>query len=43
MITSNSLRKHYKGNEYKVLTLATHTETGEAMVVYQDISHPEKV
>jgi hypothetical protein len=27
--------KHFKGNEYEVLALATHSETGERMVVYR--------
>ena len=27
--------KHYKGNVYKVLHIAIHTETVEEMVVYQ--------
>lgn len=27
--------KHYKGNEYKVLHIARHSETLEEMVVYQ--------
>lgn len=27
--------KHYKGNEYKVLGVASHSETLEKMVVYQ--------
>ena len=27
--------RHYKGNEYMVLHLATHSETMEQMVVYQ--------
>ena len=27
--------RHFKGNEYQVLYNATHSETGEAMVVYQ--------
>lgn len=27
--------KHYKGNEYKVLAIAKHSETLEDMVVYQ--------
>lgn len=27
--------KHYKGNEYRVLAIATHSETLEKMVVYQ--------
>jgi hypothetical protein len=27
--------RHYKGGEYEVLGVATHTETGERVVVYQ--------
>ncbi len=27
--------RHFKGNDYKVLALAEHTETGEECVVYQ--------
>ncbi|MDQ2075360.1 DUF1653 domain-containing protein [Marinimicrobium sp. ABcell2] len=27
--------RHYKGNEYQVLGVATHSESGEAMVVYR--------
>lgn len=27
--------RHYKGNEYRVIGLARHTETEEALVVYQ--------
>ena len=27
--------RHFKGNEYQVLAIAKHTETGEIMVVYQ--------
>jgi hypothetical protein len=27
--------RHYKGNEYEVLGTATHSETGEALVVYR--------
>ncbi|HEX5670883.1 MAG TPA: DUF1653 domain-containing protein [Sulfuricurvum sp.] len=26
---------HYKGNEYEVIEIATHSETEEAMVVYR--------
>ena len=29
--------KHYKGGTYKIITLATHTETDEVLVVYQSI------
>jgi len=27
--------RHYKGNEYRVLGVAQHSETGERLVVYQ--------
>lgn len=27
--------RHFKGNEYEVLCLAKHSETGEEMVVYR--------
>ena len=27
--------RHFKGNEYELLCLARHSETGEAMVVYR--------
>lgn len=27
--------RHFKGNEYEVLALAKHSETGEEMVVYR--------
>ncbi len=29
--------RHYKGNEYEVLGTATHSETGEALVVYRPL------
>jgi hypothetical protein len=34
-IEVNSVYKHYKGNYYKVLNIAIHTETDEKMVIYQ--------
>ena len=29
--------KHYKGNVYKILALAKHSETVEDMIVYQSV------
>ena len=34
-VPTPGLYRHYKGNEYRVLGLARHTETEEALVVYQ--------
>lgn len=35
--------RHYKGNIYKVLHIAKHSETLENMVVYQDVNVPDKI
>ncbi len=29
--------RHFKGNEYRLLHIATHSETGEKMAVYQPL------
>lgn len=36
-ITVGKTYKHYKGNIYKIIALAKHSETGEDMIVYQNI------
>ena len=35
--------RHYKGNLYRVLCMAKHSETLEDMVVYQDVTDSEKI
>ena len=42
-ISTGQVYKHYKGNPYKIIALAKHSETLEEMVVYQDQNEPEKV
>jgi hypothetical protein len=34
-IIPDRLYKHFKGNKYKVICIATHSETEEQLVVYQ--------
>ena len=31
--------RHYKGNVYKIIALAKHSETTEDMIVYQAVEH----
>lgn len=35
MEIQNGKYRHFKGGEYRVLGVASHSETGEPMVVYQ--------
>lgn len=35
--------KHFKGAYYEVLEIAKHSETGEKMVVYRDLTDSSKV
>ena len=36
-ITIGKTYKHYKGNLYKIIALAKHSETVEDMIVYQSL------
>lgn len=35
--------RHYKGNLYRLICIARHSETLEETIVYQDVLHPEKI
>lgn len=37
-VNPNEIYRHYKGNVYRVLHLAKHTETMEDMVIYTPVS-----
>ena len=36
------LYRHYKGNIYRLICIARHSETLEELVIYQDARQPEK-
>ena len=40
---ANQIYRHFKGNLYRIITIAEHTETAEAMVVYQALYDDYKV
>lgn len=42
-IEVNRIYKHFKGNMYKVLHIAEHSETGELFVVYQALYGKYKI
>ena len=40
-ITIGKTYQHYKGNIYKIIALAKHSETCEEMIVYQSIKNSD--
>lgn len=38
-ITIGKTYKHYKGNLYKIIAFARHSETTEEMIVYQSVKN----
>lgn len=40
---AGQIYKHFKGNLYKILAVAVHTESEERLVVYQSVENPERV
>ena len=43
IMMKQGLYRHYKGNLYRLLYIARHSETLEEMVIYQDVNNPEKI
>lgn len=39
----NSIYQHFKGNKYKVIAVAMHTETNEKLVIYKSLDDSTKV
>ena len=43
MIKTNSIYRHFKGNEYRVLGIARDSETQNKLVIYSSTCKPEEL
>ncbi len=43
VVVEGGVYRHYKGNVYKVMGIARHTEMGGDLVVYRDVVNDEKL
>ena len=40
---AQEIYRHFKGNMYRILNIAEHTETGEKLVIYQSVDDESKI
>ena len=40
---AQEIYRHFKGNLYRILNIAEHTETGEKLVIYQSVDDESKI